>query len=744
MLITVSSILMLLTMSLLWSSGAVVGTFIDYHPIAYENEVYGYSIDADEKDSADGVFNQILEEDIYTDYNYSDYTDAPDYTYGELIVGTYPDDLDVVDNTVCQFRETNTGGAEDIDEFIYPDGDANTDFSTYPASPSDHYSKVDDVFGSPDYNSTYNDAVMNGDWDAYSLGATSWDGVSGDVWVWIYLTYFNTGSQGCHFYCGFYIGGTKYMTGGSSPPNRWDSQYMDSGIDDNPATSTEWTLSDLNNLVVYIEADDASPDIRFTQVIVRIQVLYPKNYGLDFTMPYESIYYHPTGTYEQTLAVQSYSVTTSGETFGMYVWNNTSSGWTLLMTITWGTSQLNEFTFREEYVNGSNEFAIRFLDNGRSSDTIQSSIRLDYVNIETVRLGYDAEVEFQWEDLGGLSSPFLSFKGYVTAGEYGFTISLLEWGVGYDVVWNITDTSSTWHNQSIGSEYISSGNLKVDVTDNLGPAGDTDQNSLYIDYLAVVVEISNNAPTFTSTAPTIWQNNTYGEYAANATDIDEDPLTYDLEGSITTWADIDSVTGLVNGTPSAIGQYWMNISVTDGIETVWQNTLVSVYTLSPYFTSTMVETCENGTTYTYQATAVDPEGESLVWDLEGNGTTFLTVTQDGLVSGLASAVGWYYVNVSITDGTNTTWQYGIVTVTEPVSDTPVILAFILAIVFGLGVPIVGHFYDFPHYLVFGGVGWLFASLSIYNNLNNGLMLFGMALGVSLMLKGAIDLDGRQP
>ena len=67
----------------------------------------------------------------------------------------------------------------------------------------------------------------------------------------------------------------------------------------------------------------------------------------------------------------------------------------------------------------------------------------------------------------------------------------------------------------------------------------------------------------------------------------------------------------------------MNVSVTDGTATVWQNTRVHIYTDAPSFVTSPITTWQNGTTYLYNAQATDPEAEGLTFHLEGNGTDFV-------------------------------------------------------------------------------------------------------------------------
>ncbi len=219
----------------------------------------------------------------------------------------------------------------------------------------------------------------------------------------------------------------------------------------------------------------------------------------------------------------------------------------------------------------------------------------------------------------------------------------LTWTQGNHTVWGTPDALD------IGSYYV-----------NISATSDAGTLEGYQNYTITVSAPANAAPTFTSTPDATSHNNTLYYYDANADDTDEDPLTFDLEGSIEAWATINPSTGVVQGTPTTIGDYWMNISVTDGTATVWQNTSIHIYTDAPSFVSSAITEWQNGTTYTYNAQATDPEAEGLTFGpLEGNGTSFVGITPAGyycMVQGAITEMGWWYLNLSVSDGTNTVWQ----------------------------------------------------------------------------------------
>jgi hypothetical protein len=173
----------------------------------------------------------------------------------------------------------------------------------------------------------------------------------------------------------------------------------------------------------------------------------------------------------------------------------------------------------------------------------------------------------------------------------------------------------------------------------------------------VTVTEGNQAPYFTSTPVYTVANNTAYYYDANATDPDSDPITYGLQTDCPN-LEIDDETGEVTGTPDFAGDYFVNVTADDGENPpAYQNFSLSVTTTPPSFTSSPIESWQHGTTYTYDADATDPEGEDLLFDLEGNGTAFLTIIPGtGVVSGIPPAVGYWHVNISVTDYTHVVWQ----------------------------------------------------------------------------------------
>jgi hypothetical protein len=186
--------------------------------------------------------------------------------------------------------------------------------------------------------------------------------------------------------------------------------------------------------------------------------------------------------------------------------------------------------------------------------------------------------------------------------------------------------------------------------------------------ILTINERINNPPEFTSTPTTPIHNNTAYSYDANAIDIDDyaDTITFGLDGNITDWATINPTTGIVSGTPSIVGYYWLNVSASDGVNSlVWQNTSITVFSDAPTIETTPTLTGTNNTIYTYNAYASDPENEDLLYSLTGNITDWATINPvTGVVSGTPTIVGTYWLNLSVSDGINTVYDNNLITIAE--------------------------------------------------------------------------------
>jgi parallel beta-helix repeat protein len=114
----------------------------------------------------------------------------------------------------------------------------------------------------------------------------------------------------------------------------------------------------------------------------------------------------------------------------------------------------------------------------------------------------------------------------------------------------------------------------------------------------------------------------------------------------------------ITGTPSNsdVGSYWVDISVSDGVNQDSHNFSLTVQNVNdpPVITTTNVDTINETQLYSvdYTANDIDPTFDTFTWSVETN-ATFLSITSgSGVLSGTPSRnqLGSYFVNVIVNDG----------------------------------------------------------------------------------------------
>jgi hypothetical protein len=158
----------------------------------------------------------------------------------------------------------------------------------------------------------------------------------------------------------------------------------------------------------------------------------------------------------------------------------------------------------------------------------------------------------------------------------------------------------------------------------------------------------NLPPTFTSTPPLDATVGQFYLYDANASDNENDVLTYFLTYKIDDQV-IDPTSGVFTWHPSKAGPQPITIFVTDGITAqVAQQFTVQVAPRAnsgPVFTSTPVRAAQVGRPYTYDADAVDPDGDQVYYSLDPQSPRTMTIDEaTGLVSWIP---GEEYLNQTV-------------------------------------------------------------------------------------------------
>ena len=155
----------------------------------------------------------------------------------------------------------------------------------------------------------------------------------------------------------------------------------------------------------------------------------------------------------------------------------------------------------------------------------------------------------------------------------------------------------------------------------------------------------------------------------NASDVDSliSNQMWSLDTNATSWLDIYSITGIINGTPinDDVGDYWVNVSVADGDGgssfTNFTLTVLNVNDPPVIITHDVLFTNESDLYQVdYNATDIDSLISQQSWSLETNATWLSIDSSTGVLSGTPVfkdlfvdeniiVAGWY-VNVSVTDG----------------------------------------------------------------------------------------------
>jgi hypothetical protein len=126
-----------------------------------------------------------------------------------------------------------------------------------------------------------------------------------------------------------------------------------------------------------------------------------------------------------------------------------------------------------------------------------------------------------------------------------------------------------------------------------------------------------------------------------------------------TWLKINATNGNLSGIPTNddVGKYWVNVTVDDG-NGGWdhQNFALTVFDVNdpPVITTKDVMTANQDKPYylKYNATDIDHVPEVMIWSLVTNATWLELNTTTGVLNGTPTndEVGWYHVNITVSDG----------------------------------------------------------------------------------------------
>jgi hypothetical protein len=183
---------------------------------------------------------------------------------------------------------------------------------------------------------------------------------------------------------------------------------------------------------------------------------------------------------------------------------------------------------------------------------------------------------------------------------------------------------------------------------------------VFTNFTLIVVDV-NDDPLITTIDVKQAIEDEFYEVDYDASDIDSalGNQLWSFETNATAWLNISSTSGILNGTPGNIdvGEYWINISVDDnegGID--FSNFTLTVLNINddPEIIHRDLLITSAGELYEidYEATDIDSPITKQIWSLDTNATWLQINSSSGLLSGIPAKddTGWYYVNVSVSDG----------------------------------------------------------------------------------------------
>jgi hypothetical protein len=232
--------------------------------------------------------------------------------------------------------------------------------------------------------------------------------------------------------------------------------------------------------------------------------------------------------------------------------------------------------------------------------------------------------------------------------------------IGQDCHWEF-ETNANWLNFDpiTGKLFGTPGNDDVGEYWVYIAVNDT-RDIVFTNFTLTVIDI-NDDPIIVTNNVEVTNEDEYYEVDYNATDIDSqiENQYWSLKTNATSWLNLSSTTGILNGTPgnSEVGEYWINITINDiegGFDfTNFTLTVLNVNDRPEIITLDSLD-AETDKLYKvdYNATDIDSPSSEQAWSLSTNASWLSIDPNTGVLSGTPtrSQVGWYVVNVTVSDG----------------------------------------------------------------------------------------------
>lgn len=447
---------LLALMFLMNTPGSVLA--LDNYTFGSETVNKGYSVLPGNKDAEDGSYNSLIESDQYADTNYSGSSES--MTYGTTGGGSFPSALDTDDATRRNYIEANLAVANYI-VYLWPSADSSVNWDTvYPASPTTHYTKVNQKTLGGDSDTTYVTTATTSDRDVFTIDDISTPSGSPTmvVQVWAYAKKGSGGSMNLNF--GMVSGGTDYTVYSGTLTTSYVNYSKGWLID--PKDSGAWTVTKINALTSYMTTSDVTPVPYVTQLGFKVYVNYSTDYEMQGTIIYNSVL-STSQTTGYTVLCQGYR--SASENFNIQVWNYTSGAWVTKTTVNSASDTNFNFNLLGWASNcersSGNVVQIRLID-ATGLDAVQDTLYLDLLKIERKELGYGLDVVLTSTTVAQYGNITLRIKGYTSAETFKVN------------VWNYTSSAYDLNKLTISS-LSNAWQTTVDLCDGHHRSGTTVQ-----------------------------------------------------------------------------------------------------------------------------------------------------------------------------------------------------------------------------------------------------------------------------
>jgi len=240
-------------------------------------------------------------------------------------------------------------------------------------------------------------------------------------------------------------------------------------------------------------------------------------------------------------------------------------------------------------------------------------------------------------------------------------------------LWTI-DTNASWLRISQnGTLYGTPGPYDVGTCWVNITVADTRGSTDYRNLTITVINV-NDPPTITTTDITTAIQDSLYSVTYNASDPDNDTLTWSLSTSAS-WLSLTNST--ISGTPGPydVGTCWVNISVSDGNGGIdYHNFTLTVQNINdpPTITTTDLTTATQDSLYSVDYSATDPDNDTLTWSVTTD-AVWLNLDGSHLWGTPTNAdVGTWCVNISVSDGNGGLDYHNFTLIVQNVNDPPTI------------------------------------------------------------------------